>query len=427
MQTELPSDWALDHLAHLYTDDARANLVAVDDPPVPVLFDFDAGWPAAETFPVEAFRELAGKVLDDPMALGYRSIGRQEGTGARIYHSSDHPGREEMQFGYTELRREVARWISRREHRTDLSADNVILTSGATQAIALATTAFVGRGEGALIEQLTFSYAAKSLALRGARVSRVALDENGMDMDSLEARLREFKREGIRPKLLYTIPSFHLPTGTVLPLDRRKRMLELASEWDLIVIEDAMYASLHYDGGALPPSLFELDTSGRVLQAHSFSKIVAPGLRLGWIAGPRSAIRALGAVREDLGVSQWLSRILAEFMAEGRLDPLIVTANRLYRRKRDLGVSTLHAHAGASVHFTPPNGGIYLWIALNDSVDWDVAEREAALRGVAVRSTAAFAVDSDVTHFRLGFGHPTESELARGIPLLCEALLAASA
>jgi 2-aminoadipate transaminase len=411
-------------LSTLYTEAARSRMAPAAAPPAPVIFDFDAGWPAPETFPIDEFKALAVKVLDDRTALGYRSVGHD---GARtIYHSETFRGRQEMSFGYTPLREEVAGWIAGRDGLPGLSVDNVILTSGATQAISLAAAAFVEPGEGALIEALTYSYAAKSLELRGADVRRVALDDDGMDVGALEERLREFQRDGVRPKLLYTIPSFHLPTGTVLPLERRERLLELAEEWDLIVIEDAMYTHLRYDGPELPPSLLSLDRSGRVLQAHSFSKTVAPGLRLGWITGPQAAVSAMGVVREDLGVSQWLCRIVAEFMADGRLDPMIEHARGVYRHKRDVAVEMLREHGGELVRFNVPNGGFYLWVQLDDAVDWDRAQRLAAEQGVAVRAANVFAGAGTAPHFRLGFGHTSDEELRTGVPLLGAAIRAAA-
>jgi 2-aminoadipate transaminase len=411
-------------LTPLLSSAARGRIVRPSDPPTPVTFDFDAGWPAPEAFPIDDFKRLAPAVLADPTALGYRSVRHDSSSGLTTYHSRDFPGRQEMSFGYTGLREQVARWISGREGVQGLTADNVILTSGATQAIALAAAAFIDPGEGALVEALTYTYAFKSLELRGADVRRVALDEHGLVIESLEERLHELRAAGVRPKLLYTIPSFHLPTGTVLPLERRKQLLALADEWDLVVVEDAMYSHFHYDGDPVPPSLFNLDTSGRVLQTHSFSKIIAPGLRIGWICGPPDVIGALAGVREDLGVSQWLARVVAEFMAEGRLDPLIEAANGIYRGKRDIAGAALREHAGELVRFTIPHGGFYLWVALHEDVDWQRAELEAAELGVAVRSADAFRQEGSSRHFRLGFGHSSETELREGIRLLGTALAA---
>lgn len=412
-------------LTSLLSPPAVANTFRPVDPPVPVTFDFDAGWPAPEAFPVEDFQRLAASVLSDRTALGYRSVLHDPESGATTYASKQFPGRQEMQLGYTGLRNQVAEWISRSELVPDIGFDNVMLTSGATQGIALSAAAFLEPGEGVLIEELTYTYSHKSFALRGAEIRRVALDEHGLVIESLEERLAELRDAGIRPKLLYTIPSFHLPTGTVLPLERRLRLLEIAEEWDLVVVEDALYSRFRYDGDSVPPSLLNLDTRGRVLQVNSFSKIMAPGLRIGWICGPAPVIRALAGLREDLGVSQWLARVVAEFMAEGRLEKLIDDANVVYRSKRDVAVAALIREAGDLVSFNVPHGGLYLWVSLREHVDWARVEAEAGKAGVAVRSANAFSQQSGGSHFRLGFGHSSIAELESGIALLGSALRAA--
>src|SRR5262249_10900103 len=145
-------------------------------------------------------------------------------------------------------------WIGARQGIAGLDASNVMLTSGATQAIALAMAAFVNPGEGAFVDALTFSYAFRALKLLPADIRLVDMDEDGMVVEALEAQLEEMQRNGGRPKLIYLIPSFHLPTSTVMPLERRRRILELAAKWNLVVVEDAVYSDLAYDGPPVPPS-----------------------------------------------------------------------------------------------------------------------------------------------------------------------------
>ena len=350
-------------------------------------------------------------------------------SGEPIYHEKGFNGRAEMALGNAELRQELAGWVGRRQGITGLDSSNFILTSGASQAIALAASAFINPGEGAMVESLTFAWGFRSLKLRGADVRMVDIDDDGLLIESLEERLREYQAEGIVPKLLYTIPTYHLPTGAVMPLERRRRLLEIAEEWNLIVIEDAIYSDLQFDGDTPPPTLLSLDTSGRVLQAHAFSKIVATGLRLGWMCGPSELIDALGVVREDLGVSQWLSRILTQYMRRGLLDPQIARAAEIYRGKRDLAVACLSEACGDLVSFTPPNGGIFMWVHLDESVDWQKAIKQAALDGVAVREANAFSFLRDTgptRHFRLGFGHGSHEEIETGIRLLGAAIVASA-
>jgi 2-aminoadipate transaminase len=398
-------------------------------PPATVRYNLDAGYPAPEILPSKLLGELAGEVLDDPAALGYVSLRYDPDTGETIYWAADFVGRAEMTLGNTELRRLIAGWLAQRQGISGLESSSLILTSGAAQAISLASSAFIDPGDGALVESLTFAYAFRSLQMRGADVRMVALDEHGLVIESLIERLEEFRRDGVRPKLLYTIPTYQLPTGTVMPLERRRRLLEVADEWDLMIVEDAVYSELHYDGDPPPPTLLSLDTSGRVIQAHAFSKIIATGLRLGWMCGRPELIDALGVVREDLGVSQWTSRIIAEFMRRGELDDQIARAAAVYREKRDIAVATLRETCGDLVSFTPPGGGIFMWIGLDASVDWPAAKRQAALNGVSVREANAFSFVRDtgpVRSFRIGFAHASHEELRTGVQLLGEAISAAT-
>ena len=398
-------------------------------PPAPVRYNLDAGYPAPEILPSKLLGELAAEVLADPAALGYVSLRYDPDTGETIYWDKDFAGRAEMTFGNTELRALIAEWLGHRQGVSGLDSSCFILTSGAAQGISLASSAFIDPGDGALVESLTFAYAFRSLQIRGADVRMVELDDDGLVVESLVERLEEFRRDGVRPKLLYTIPSYQLPTGTVMPLERRHRLLEVADQWDLIIIEDSIYSELNYDGEPPPPTLLSLDKSGRVLQAHAFSKIIATGLRLGWVCGRPELIDALGVVREDLGVSQWISRVIAEFMRRGELDAQIAKAASVYREKRDIAVKTLRETCGNLVSFTPPNGGIFMWIHLDESVDWQAAKRQAALNGVSVREATAFSFVRDtgpVRDFRIGFAHASHDELRTGVQLLGEAITAAA-
>jgi 2-aminoadipate transaminase len=406
-------------LSALRSDAAAAGQLSFPDPVAPVTFHFDTGSPPPETFPVEDLKRIAAAVVDDPGALEYKSFGVDPQSGLTDYMAAE--GRWENSYGYTGLRRCLADWLGATQ-AVELTADNFILTSGAVQAIALAVSAFLNPGDGALVETLTFPYAVRSMRMHGVDVRTVDLDHDGLRIDALERRLDEMRRDGVRPKLLYTIPTFHLPTGAVLPLDRRRRMLELAEEWDLVVIEDAIYNDLRYDGEPLP-TLLELDRGGRVLQSHGFSKIVAPGLRLGWMCGPVEGIEALGAAREDLGVSQWTARIMARFMQEGLLDPHIARGNALYRSRRDAAATAMRRHGGGLVSFAEPLGGFYLWVRVDDAVDWPRAVHRAGLGGVMVRDSARFSYEGEGgTYFRLPFSRATEDELDRGIAILCDAI-----
>lgn len=389
------------------------------DPTVPVTFNFDQGLAAEETFPLDDLQALAVEVLqrDGARALEYISFEYDRG---RLLYS---PTYVELVLGNAELRREVAGWTGRRQHRPDLGADNVILCSGSVQGLSLAFNAFVDPGDGVVVEAASFPYALRYAEMRGGDVRAVPLDDDGIDVDAVDDRLRAMRADGIRPKVIYTIPTFQLPTGVCTSVERRHRLLELAEAHDVVVVEDHVYADLRVEGEDLP-SLLQLDTTGRVVQAHSFSKIVAPGIRLGWMIGTTGVIEALAAVRQDLGVSQWFARMMTEFLRQGKLDPHIAAANAVYRRRRDLAVAAMREHCGDLVDFRVPDGGFYLWVEMtSDEVDWDRACEEAAARGVFFRPGEVFMGQEQGRRFlRLAYSHVPEDELVPGIEVLGRAV-----
>lgn len=394
------------------------------DPPAEVTFNFDQGIASEETFPIEDFKQIAVDVLerDGGRALEYISFGYEPSADRIIYL----PTYIELLLGYTGMREQIASWMGKRQGIDWLSADNFICTAGSVHAIALAISGLVNEGEGVLVESASFPYAIRFMEMRGADVRTVELDHDGLVIESLERRLEEFAREGIRPKLLYTIPTFQLPTGSVMPLERRRRLLEVAEKWDLVVLEDAIYADLRYEGDEVP-SLLSLDRSGLVIQSSGLSKVLAPALRSGWICGRTEMIEALAAVRQDLGVSQWLSRLVAEYLARDLLDSHIDHANEIYRRKRDIAVTAVREHCSEFVDFEVPHGGFYLWLALRGTFDWEKAQKEAALAGVFCRPGEAFmGADEGRGYLRIAFSHAPDHELRRGIQALGQAMAAAA-
>ena len=404
----------------LYSDLAQGGPpLFFPDPPAPVTFNLDQGIPAEETFPIEDLERLAVEVLrrDGPRALEYISFDYDEAEDQIIYLATY----IELVLGYTGLREELATWMSGREGR-QLGADNFILASGSVQAIALAINAFVNPGDGVLLEAASFPYAMRYMEMRGADIRSVAIDSQGIDVDDLERRILEMKAEGVRPKLMYVIPTFQLPTCVETPLDRRKRLLELAAEHEILVLEDNIYGDLRYEGESLP-TLLSLDQAGVVMQSHGFSKIVAPALRIGWVCAGEKVIEGLAAVRQDLGVSQWLARIMTAFMREGKLDPHIAAVNDVYRRRRDVAVAAVREHCGEFVSFDVPQGGYYLWLELDERVEWDRVGALAAERGVMCRPGERFMAEGDARRFlRLAYSHAPDHELVRGIEALGEAI-----
>jgi 2-aminoadipate transaminase len=376
---------------------------------VQIRWAFEAGLPDPATFPLDDLERLTADVL------------RDDAADALQYGS---PGSNGINWGYEVLRDRIAERTQRLEGR-DINRRNVMLTLGGVQAITLACRAFLDPGDVIAVEAPTWGAALSSAKQSGAEAVAIPMDCEGMQIDQLEPEIERLAREGRRLKMLYTIATFNTPTGWSMSLPRRRHLLDLAKQHNFVVLEDNVYGELRYDGDTIP-TLFSLDDSGLVVKIDSFSKILAPALRLGWVSGDPEAMRALGSVRGDLGVSQWLARVVARFMEEDKLDPHVAMVNALYREKRDLAVRALRDQCGPWVDFDVPEGGFFLWIELSPDVDGEQVMQKAFAEGVMCRPGERFFGDSDAdAHkqwFRLSFVMVAKDEIERGIAALGKAI-----
>jgi 2-aminoadipate transaminase len=372
-----------------------------------VTVNFDQGLPDPAHFPVARLQQCLIETLE------------HDGAAALTYYGRGGPS--EMQYGYLGLREQLAEWMSRRDGRT-IDPAGVVLANGSTDGLALAINAHLGPGDGAIVEAATYPYTRRFMAATGAVVRTVPLDEHGMVVDALPDALAALRDQGAEPKMIATIPSFHSPTGTLLPRDRRERLLELADEWDVLVLEDNCYHEFFYDEPT-PPTLLALDDSGRVLHSDTFSKSIAPGLRMAWVAGAPRAIAPLAEVRQDFAVSQLLARALERYMAAGHLDMHLAELRAVYCRKRDITAAALQEHCSEWVRFQVPGGGFYFWLELLDTVDWDRARELAAAHGIACRPGDTFVDDETGRRFlRLSPIQVPDADIEPGIAALGAAL-----
>lgn len=392
-----------------------------------ITFNFDQGIPGEETFPINDLTDLHKMILDRDQgrALEYMSLDYDD-RADRIRYPA---GRNEMLLGHTGLRAEVADWINSAQSGANVTADGIILASGSVHAISLAANAFLDEGDGVMVESTTFPYALRYMQMRRASIHQIAMDSDGLDVADLERALKDMTSRGTRPKLLYTIATFHLPTGVTSTVQRRRRILELAEKYNFLVIEDNIYGDLRYSGDARP-TLLSLDTTGRVMQAHGFSKIIAPGLRLGWMSGAQEVIAALAAVRQDLGVSQLTCRVMAEYLQRGMLEKHIELVNQIYLVKRDVAVAAMRRYCADWASFDVPDGGFYLWLKLSDELDLDRLRAETQSRGILCRPGEAFSLKDPrkaaPRYLRLAFSHVSAGELERGIAALGDAFATAA-
>jgi 2-aminoadipate transaminase len=403
---------SVSRIASLYSERAKAGVGRLTGGPTyPIRINFDQGLPDPRYFPVELLRTFIEATFDEDGSDALKYFGRGGG--------------EEMLQGWIGLREELAAWIGRRDGRS-LDATNVLLVNGSTDGLALAVNGYLGPGDGAIVEAATYPPTRNFMQLTGATIRTVPLDEHGMVVDELPAALAGLQAEGARPKLVYTIPTFHAPTGTVLPLERRRRLLEVAEEWGVLVLEDNCYYEFAYDEPA-PPTLLALDRSGLVLQSDSFSKYLAPGVRMAWAAGAPEALEGMIRVRQDFAVSQLLARALARYVAAGVLDAHVAELRDVYRRKRDVTAAALEAHCLPWVRYRVPSGGFYFWLEISPDVDWDVARTRLAEEGVAFRPGDAYVGDPQGRRFvRISSIQVPEDDIETGIAAMAAALAAAS-
>ena len=334
---------------------------------------FEAGLPDPATFPLDDLERLTSAVL------------RDDAANALQYGS---PGSNGIGWGYEVLRDRIAERTLRLEGRA-IDRHSVMLTLGGVQAITLACRAFLDPGDVLAVEAPTWGAALSAAQQAGAEALAIPMDVEGMQVDVLEQELERLAAVGKRIKMLYTIATFNTPTGWSMSLPRRRKLLELASRYGFIVLEDNVYGELRYDGETIP-TLFSLDESGLVVKIDSFSKILAPALRLGWVSGDPEVMRAIGAVKGDLGVSQWLARVVTRFIDEGKLDPHVAMVNALYREKRDIAVRALRDQCGPWVTFEVPEGGFFIWIELSSDVDGEQVMQKAFAEGVVCRPGERF-------------------------------------
>ena len=389
---------------------AKAQRGFVPSSPAPaarVTWAFEAGLPDPATFPAEDLARLTTEVLraEPELALQYN-----EG------------GRPLLTYGYGGLRAALAERLRQREG-IEVEVDGVMLTLGAVHALTLALEAFLDPGDVVAVEAPTWNHVLTTVARMGARAVAIPMDDDGLRVDRLEDELAAAAAAGHPVKVVYTIATFHTPTGVTLPLERRQRLVELAERFNVVVIEDNVYGELRFSGEPVP-SLLALAPQGPVVRVDSFSKVLAPGIRIGWLSGPRHLVDAVAAVRDDLGVSSLMARVMARYLAEGRLDPQIARVNALYERKRDVAEAALREHCGELVRWRQPQGGMFLWLQLDPRVDTAVAAARALEGGVACRpGERFFGNQAEGTPFlRLAYAPVPEDEIERGIGVLGDAI-----
>jgi 2-aminoadipate transaminase len=367
----------------------------------PDIISFAGGLPAPEVFPLKEFQQACNTVLETcgPQALQY-------GTTE----------------GYRPLREMIARHATR--YGIDVTADNILITSGSQQALDLIGRLFINNGDNVVVESPTYLGALQAWSVYGSNYVSVPSDENGMVVDDLEKALR------VGPKFIYILPNFQNPTGTTLSLERRRKLVELADKYGVPIVEDDPYGQLRFEGEHLP-SVVSLDSefrgpngghySGNVIYLSTFSKLLAPGLRLAWIIAPPEVIRKLVMAKQaaDLHTATFNQFVAFEVGKGGFLDEHVKFIRQVYKERRDVMLETMAEVFPSEVRWTHPQGGMFLWGILPENMDAAEVLKSAIARKVAFVPGGSFHPNGGGTNtMRINFSYSNPDNIREGITRL---------
>lgn len=366
----------------------------------PEIISFAGGLPAPDVFPIQEFQEACIKVLKNN-------------------------GPQALQYGTTEgllpLREMIARHTCR--YGINVNPGNILITSGSQQALDLIGKLFINRGDRILVEAPTYLGALQAWNAYGAEYIAVPSDEDGMITDELESALR------CGPKFMYILPNFQNPTGVTISLERRKRIVELADRYGVPIIEDDPYGQLRFEGENLP-AVEVLDSqmrnepgtyTGNVIYLSTFSKILAPGLRLAWVIAPEEVIQKLAIAKQgvDLHTATFTQYVACEVGQHGFFDRHVKSICQVYRERRDVMLDVLDEHMPPGVKWTRPKGGLFLWLTLPNNMDSKQVFMEAIKEKVAfVPGEPFYPNGGGENTMRLNFSYSSPELINEGIARL---------
>jgi len=371
----------------------------------PEIISFAGGLPAPEVFPLDKVEDACHKVL------------AEQGAKALQYSTTE---------GYQPLREMLVRHMER--YGIHVTPANVLITSGSQQALDLIGKLMINSGDRLLVEAPTYLGALQAFNAYQARYLKVPIDADGLRVELLEEELRS------GPKFLYVLPNFHNPAGTTLPAERRRRIVELASHYGVPILEDDPYGQLRYEGEHQPP-LVEIDAEyhgataasrpfrGGVIYLSTFSKTLAPGLRVAWVVAPEDVISRLVQMKQgaDLHTSTFSQMVAFETARHGFLDQHVRRIRAVYGERRAAMLAALDRHMPLGVEWTRPQGGLFLWLTLPEGLDSEVILKEAISAKVAfVPGRAFYAGGGGERSMRLNFSYCTPEVIEEGIRRLAQ-------
>ena len=391
------------NISRLYSDRAgkmrkseiRELLKVAQDPEI---ISFAGGLPNPKSFPIQDLKGVVEYVLD-------------------------HHGKIALQYGTTqgvEELREILAERALKEGINNVTADNIIITSGSQQALDTVGKIFLNPGDIPLVGLPTYLGGINAFRSYEANLIGIPLDQDGMNIDALEEKIKELMKDNLTPKFIYVVPTFQNPAGVVMPESRRKKLIDMANEYDLVIVEDDPYGKLHFDIPAVKP-IKAFDDEGRVIYMSTFSKILSPGFRIAWTVASEELTRKMIICKQalDLCTNTFTQYIAAEFMKSGSLDLHIMKICEMYKPKRDIMMSAIENHFPDGYICNKPKGGMFAWATLPEGIDTEIMFLDALKEKVAYVHGKAFCVDgSGGRSMRLNFSYATNERIAEGIKRL---------
>lgn len=374
----------------------REILKATSDPN---LISLAAGSPDSASFPKAEMQEIANQLFE------------QQAVTALQYGITE---------GYTPLREQTMERM-KSKYQTGSENDDIIITTGGQQVIHLLTSVMISEGDVVIAEDPSFVGALNCFRSAGAVLKGVSMDDEGMKMDELE----EILRTTDRVKFVYVIPTFQNPSGRTMSLARRKKLLELADQYDFLILEDGPYFELRFSGDPVP-NIKSMDTSGRVIFSGSYSKVLSPGMRIGFAIGPKEVIGKMTISKQtsDVHTNLFFQMMVSEYLKQYDIDAHIAEIRKLYTVKRDAMVAACEKYFDKRVPFTRPDGGLFLWGELPEGYSGFELCKRATARLVAAVPGSAFSVDEDPNSrgFRMNYSLPTVEQIDKGVAILGEVM-----
>lgn len=361
----------------------------------PGLISLGGGMPSPESFPVEELKDIMNYVMDNESGLA-------------------------LQYGNTlgnlNARREISNLLLRTE-KFQSELENIIVNSGSQQGLYELASVLANPGDSVITEEPTYVGAVSAFSANGLRMEGVPVDENGMKVELVEDLIHRLNSEGKPPRFIYTIPTFQNPTGYTMPLDRRKHLLEISKTYEIPLIEDNPYGQLRYYGEAVKP-MRSMNGGEDVIYLGTFSKVMTPGLRMGYTVAPTEVMEKFNLIKQalDLASNSFSQSVAAEYIKRGVIYKQIEINKKIYRVKRDAMVNALDEYMGEVAEFSRPEGGMFVWTTLHDQIDTRKMIASAIKNGVAYVSGQAFTTNgTQKRSMRLNFTFSTVDNLKEGI------------